>query len=70
MMKHLDPVCGMEIDSARAAAEEKFGGETYYFCSAHCRETFVKAPAKYARAQPPANEDHPAHGHGHGHGCH
>ena len=28
-----DPVCGMEIDSAAAAASEEYGGKTYYFCS-------------------------------------
>ena len=26
-----DPVCGMEIDSAAAAASEEYQGKTYYF---------------------------------------
>ena len=66
MTKHQDPVCGMEIESSDAAAEEEFGGKTYHFCSAHCREAFVKAPARYARAQTPdADRGHSGHGHGH-----
>jgi YHS domain len=28
-----DPVCGMEIDSAAAAASEEYQGKTYYSCS-------------------------------------
>lgn len=33
-----DPVCGMTIDSATAAAHEEYAGATYYFCSPACRE--------------------------------
>ena len=43
-----DPVCGMEIDSAAAAASEEYGGKTYYFCSEGCHQQFVAAPAQYA----------------------
>lgn len=71
MTKHLDPVCGMEIEGSQAAAREDFGGKTYRFCSTHCRDAFAKAPAKYADAQSPgADEAHSQHGHGHGHCCH
>ena len=35
----LDPVCGMEIDPASAAAT-RGGGVTYYFCSQQCAEQF------------------------------
>lgn len=65
MTKHIDPVCGMEIDSSRAAAQETFGGKTYYFCSAHCRESFAKAPTAYTEKP----EDKKNSGHGHGHCC-
>ena len=43
-----DPVCGMEIDSATAAASEEYEGKTYYFCSEGCHQRFVAAPEQYA----------------------
>jgi len=35
-----DPVCGMEIDTAAAAASEEYQGKTYYFCSEGCHQRF------------------------------
>jgi P-type Cu+ transporter len=43
-----DPVCGMEIDTAAAAASEEYEGKTYYFCSEGCHQRFVAAPEQYA----------------------
>ena len=43
-----DPVCGMTIDSATAAGQSTHAGETFYFCSASCKETFDAAPERYA----------------------
>jgi uncharacterized protein len=34
-----DPVCGMKVDRDKAVTAE-FGGTTYYFCSADCRQAF------------------------------
>ena len=51
MTKHIDPVCGMEIDSSRATVKKSVDGETYYFCSAHCRESFLMAPGAFLRAR-------------------
>lgn len=34
-----DPVCGTFISTA-TAIHKKIGGETYYFCSADCRDRF------------------------------
>ncbi|PIQ84650.1 MAG: hypothetical protein COV75_01225, partial [Candidatus Omnitrophica bacterium CG11_big_fil_rev_8_21_14_0_20_63_9] len=31
-----DPVCGMLVDPARAAARLTFHGRTVLFCSPHC----------------------------------
>ena len=42
-----DPVCGMRVSTATAAATESFGGETYYFCSADCRARFDQRPEDY-----------------------
>ena len=44
-----DPVCGMEIDPDKAAGTSTYLGKTYYFCSADCKATFDKEPAKHAR---------------------
>lgn len=48
-----DVVCGMDIDSATAAAKSEYGGETYYFCAPGCKKDFDRDPKKYAGAQPP-----------------
>jgi uncharacterized membrane protein YraQ (UPF0718 family)/YHS domain-containing protein len=40
-----DPVCGMQVDRARAVTKE-LGGRTYYFCSAHCLHAFEAEPAQ------------------------
>ena len=39
-----DPVCGMTVDEATALHAER-DGKTFYFCSDHCRTTFVATPA-------------------------
>src|SRR5450432_3764366 len=36
-----DPICGMVVDPKDAAAVAERGGETFYFCSEHCRQKFV-----------------------------
>ena len=43
-----DPICGMTVDTERAAAQEQHNGQTYYFCSAGCAAKFRQDPAKYA----------------------
>jgi Cu+-exporting ATPase len=47
-MMATDPVCGMSMDEKKAAGTTVHEGKTYYFCSAACKATFEKAPAKYA----------------------
>ena len=39
-----DPVCGMQVEVAHAAAARTVGGETHWFCSDHCAHRFM-APA-------------------------
>ncbi|HEX5174435.1 MAG TPA: permease [Gaiellaceae bacterium] len=36
----IDPVCGMQVDTANAAAHAVVDGETFWFCSDHCRHRF------------------------------
>jgi uncharacterized protein len=43
-----DPVCGMTVDPATAEHRSAYRGETYYFCSAGCKQTFDGDPASYA----------------------
>ncbi len=44
-----DPVCGMSVDPARAAARVEHAGRTYYFCCAHCAEKFRAARDRYVQ---------------------
>jgi Ala-tRNA(Pro) deacylase len=46
----MDPVCGAMLDADRAAGRSDHQGETYYFCSQHCKMEFDDNP--YAYAQP------------------
>jgi uncharacterized membrane protein YraQ (UPF0718 family)/YHS domain-containing protein len=36
----IDPMCGMQVRTADAPAQITRDGETFYFCSDHCRERF------------------------------
>jgi YHS domain-containing protein len=44
----IDPVCGMTIDPATAAATEMYEGKPIYFCSEGCHRRFLANPAAYA----------------------
>ncbi|HET6883221.1 MAG TPA: glutamine amidotransferase, partial [Pirellulales bacterium] len=39
-----DPVCGMTVDPATAAASAEHDGTTYWFCNPGCRDAFVADP--------------------------
>jgi P-type Cu+ transporter len=47
-----DPVCGMTIDPAKAAAVQIYQGETIHFCSTGCEKKFLAAPATYISPTP------------------
>ncbi|MCH9730442.1 MAG: heavy metal translocating P-type ATPase [Actinomycetia bacterium] len=51
--KVTDPVCGMTIDPAAAAATATHAGDTVHFCSQHCHDTFTANPTAYT-SQPSA----------------
>lgn len=42
-----DPVCGMSTEDPNAFLSYPFKGEKYFFCSAHCLETFKTNPRKF-----------------------
>jgi Cu+-exporting ATPase len=47
-----DPVCGMTIDPAKAAASEEYNGTTFFFCGKGCAAKFHADPEKYLQPKP------------------
>ena len=43
----IDPVCGMQVDPAKAAGTSEYQGQTYVFCSAGCKRKFDSNPKQY-----------------------
>jgi YHS domain-containing protein/positive regulator of sigma E activity len=43
----LDPVCRMDVDTAKAPAKWVYGDKTYYFCHLGCKNAFVMEPERY-----------------------
>jgi YHS domain-containing protein/positive regulator of sigma E activity len=43
----VDPVCGMEVEPAKAAGKIDYEGKTYFFCNAGCLEAFIREPTRY-----------------------
>lgn len=43
-----DPVCGMQIEEAKAAGKIEHEGRTFYFCSETCQKAFEETPERYA----------------------
>ncbi len=44
-----DPVCNMEVNEQNAAAQTRYQGQNYYFCSQGCKEKFDQNPQQYAK---------------------
>jgi len=55
-----DPVCGMMVDPARAAAQTEHDGTTYYFCCPHCAEKFKANPQTYLTGEAAEGRAHQA----------
>jgi YHS domain-containing protein len=45
-----DPVCHMDVDPKRAAAQSSYKGETIYFCASGCKTKFDADPERYLPA--------------------
>ena len=43
-LRHIDPVCRMQVLPAEAAARIDHEGSTFYFCSQGCADKFAQAP--------------------------
>jgi P-type Cu+ transporter len=63
-----DPVCGMQVDPAKAAGTSEYHGQTYDFCSKGCKTKFDANPARFQTSPgpPPIPEAAAPHTHGHG----
>ena len=62
----IDPVCGMEVDTASALRAEG-DGQSFYFCSDHCRRKFLSGPENAESAEKPGgNRPPPVPVHEHG----
>ena len=48
----VDPVCGMSVDLATAAAKVEHDGRTYYFCNPSCARKFEADPRRYLHDGP------------------
>src|SRR5262245_139797 len=48
-----DPVCGMRVDPAAAAASVTHEGRRYHFCAPGCAEKFRADPLRYLAPTPP-----------------
>jgi YHS domain-containing protein len=59
-----DPVCGMTVNSQKAAAASVRDGKTYYFCSGSCRDKFEQAPEKYVGSTAQREQQQGGHHHG------
>lgn len=49
--KQIDPVCGMEVDPAAAAAKTFDHGKMIFFCTKGCKKVFETNPKAYTTAQ-------------------
>jgi uncharacterized protein len=56
----IDPVCGMQVQTANAPAHAIHDRRTYYFCADRCRERFETDPARYtSKTSSPTSEPDP-----------
>ena len=53
-----DPVCGMDVDPAMSEYHSEHDGQTYYFCSEHCRAKFDAAPGTYVPVSADVGHEH------------
>ena len=55
-----DPVCGMKVDPAKAAATAEHEGTRYFFCSQGCATKFSADPQSFLLPQPAAAAPQPS----------
>lgn len=52
-----DPVCGMVLRPGQEEANANYQGKTYHFCSAECKNQFLKNPGQYLQSPGRAEGD-------------
>ena len=52
MSLHIDPVCGMKVDEAKASARFDYEATTYFFCHPGCQQKFAANPQAYLNKPP------------------
>ncbi|MCM0084073.1 efflux RND transporter periplasmic adaptor subunit [Geomonas sp. Red32] len=63
---HIDPVCGMAVDEAKARADGHFlqvAGTTYYFCSDDCKKNYLRRSGPSRAAESHRDDDGRGHAH-------
>jgi YHS domain-containing protein len=58
----VDPICGMRVTEADAAAREVVDGTVVLFCSEHCHQQFLASKAEDAEAAHAVRHAHMAAG--------
>jgi Cu+-exporting ATPase len=48
----MDPVCGMKVDAAKAAARSTYKGTVYFFCGKGCAAKFEAEPERWLAPKP------------------
>lgn len=56
-----DPICGMQVAPETAAGTSRYQGNTYYFCSIPCKETFDRDPGSHATRAGHSGHAEPEH---------
>lgn len=46
-----DPVCGMTVKKKETVITSEHMGQTFYFCSLACKESFDREPMKYVKGE-------------------
>jgi YHS domain-containing protein/uncharacterized membrane protein YraQ (UPF0718 family) len=54
----VDPICGMTVEAAHAAATRRYEGHDYLFCSTGCAARFDEDPTAALEARPPSSAQH------------
>jgi YHS domain-containing protein len=57
-----DPVCGMAVGPAGGGPRVDYDGETFHFCSEHCRDRFLSDPQTHAHPHQHGHEHSPGRG--------
>ena len=51
-------MCGMTVDPTTAEHRAEHAGDSYFFCSAGCREQFMAEPARYVVGSSALGDSH------------